>query len=205
MQDRVVITDFDGTFVKGDSYMLSLVFFGGWVHFIKNSHKLLFTVIEYYFNFITRNEAKRRTYQIIYTHMSTDNINRKLKKFGSRLRVFPKVRKKIESLKKEGYRVVVVTASPDIYMDYLAEKYGFDDCICTLTEKTGDILTGKLKRKNCNYAEKVVRIKESGICQSGGRIIAFGNSKGDKEMLHLADEYYIVDKKGDLTKDKMPW
>ncbi len=200
-----MFTDFDGTFIKNDSYLLSLVFFGGWKKFLKNSHKLLFIVLEYYFNFITRNDAKRRTFKIMYTNVSTADIDKQLKKFSKRLRVFPEVKKKIDSLKNEGYKIVVVTASPDIYMNYLSEKYGFDDCICTLTEKTGEILTGKLRRKNCNYAEKVVRIKESGIYRPGCYVTAFGNSKGDKEMLLLADEFYIVDKKGNLTKGKMPW
>ena len=205
MAEKVVFTDFDGTYIKGDSYFFSLIYLGGWKKFIKNSPALLFITIEYYFNFITRNEAKRRSFNLIYKNMGIDDINKKLVRFKRRLHVFPSVKRKLAELKRSGYSIVVVTASLDVYMNYFAEHFGFDGCICTETEKNGGFLTGKLKRKNCNYAEKMLRIKESEFYSPDADIIAFGNSKGDKEMLNIAREFYVVNKKGKLTKDIMPW
>lgn len=205
MVKKVVFTDFDGTYIKGDSYFLSLIYLGGWKRFIMNSPYLLLIILEYYFNFITRNEAKRRSFRLMYKDTSIDDINKKLKKFKRGLHVFPQVKRKLKELKNSGYSIVAVTASVDVYMNYFAELYGFDGCICTETEKNGGFLTGKLKRKNCNYAEKVLRIKESEFYSHDADIIAFGNSKGDKEMLNFAREFYVVDKRGKLTKDIMPW
>lgn len=205
MTGKVVFTDFDGTYIKGDSYFLSLIYLGGWKKFIKNSPALLLITIEFYFNFITRNEAKRRSFNLIYKNMGIDDINKKLVRFKKRLHVFPSVKKKLKELKRSGYSIVAVTASLDVYMNYFAEHFGFDGCICTETEKNGGFLTGKLKRKNCNYAEKVLRIKESEFYGPDTDFIAFGNSKGDKEMLKFAREFYVVDKKGKLTKDIILW
>ncbi|MBN2856804.1 MAG: haloacid dehalogenase-like hydrolase [Candidatus Delongbacteria bacterium] len=205
MISKVVFTDFDGTYIKGDSYFLSLIYLGGWKRFLKNSPALMLMIIEYYFSFITRNEAKRRSFRLIYKDMGIDDINKKLVRFKRKLHVFPSVKKKLKEFRKAGYTIVAVTASLDIYMNYFAEHFGFDGCICTETEKNGGFLTGKLKRKNCNYAEKVLRIKESQFYGTGADVIALGNSKGDKEMLDLAREFYVVDKKGKLTKDIMPW
>ena len=205
MAGKLVFSDFDGTYIKGDSYFLSLIYLGGWKKFIKNSPALLLITIEYYFNFVTRNEAKRRSFNLIYKNMSVDDINKKLFRFKNRLHVFPSVKKKIEQLRSSGYSIVLVTASLDIYMKYFAEHFGFDGCICTETEKNGGFLTGKLKRKNCNYAEKVLRIKESEFYDPDADIIALGNSKGDMEMFNIAREFYVVNKRGKLAKDKMPW
>lgn len=205
MSKKVVFTDFDGTYIKGDSYMRSLLFFTGYKFFFKSSIKLLFIVVEYYFNFITRNEAKRRSYELFYSGMSTEQIEHKLNDFYNQMHIFPKVKKKINEFRALGCKIIVVTASLDVYMYFFAKKFGFDDCICTETEKEGKILTGRLKRKNCNYNEKVVRIKESKYYDPDAQIIAFGNSKGDEDMFKLASEFYFVDKKGNIKKGRTPW
>ncbi|MFO7810932.1 MAG: HAD family hydrolase [Candidatus Delongbacteria bacterium] len=205
MTNKIVFTDFDGTYIKGDSYLMSLFFLGGWKRFIRNSGIFLLSVLEYSFNFITRNEVKRRSYELTYKNLNIDDININIERFVKKLRVFPQVQNKIEELKAEGYKIIAVTASPDIYMTYISHRFGFDACICTETERTGKMLTGKLKRKNCNYSEKVRRIKESDFYTEDSHIIALGNSRGDKQMLEFADEYYFVDTKGNLIKDKMPW
>jgi len=205
LSGKVVFTDFDGTYIKGDSYFRSLLFFSGCGKFLKLLPDLLFTVIEYYLKFITRNEAKRRTFGLVYKGVDTRDVDEKLDDFINQLHIFPKVKKKIDSFRKMGCRIVIVTASPDVYMDYISEKLGFDGCICTETEKRNGILTGKLKRKNCNYSEKAARIKESEFYEPGTQIISFGNSKGDEEMFRMSSEFYFVDKSGNIKKGKTPW
>jgi phosphoserine phosphatase len=67
------------------------------------------------------------------------------------------------------------------------------------------LLTGNLKRKNCNYSEKVNRIKQSEFYDPSFQIISFGNSKGDAEMFRISSEFYFVDKNGNIKKGKTPW
>lgn len=205
MSSKIVFTDFDGTFIKGDSYIRSLLFFAGYTAFLQNSLKLIYIGVEYYFKFITRDEAKMRSFELIYKDMDTALIDRKLSEFHHQMHVFPKVKKKIGELRDLGCKVIVVTASPDIYMNFMAGKFGFDDCICTLTEKSGTVLTGKLKGKNCNYGEKVLRIKSSKHYDPNAQIIVFGNSKGDEDMFKISTEFYFVDKNGNIKKGKTPW
>ncbi len=205
MGERIVFTDFDGTIIKGDSYFRSLLFFAGYKKFLRSLPDLVFIVIEYYFKFITRDEAKKRSYELIYKDMDLNSIQAKLPAFFRQLHVFPKVKKKISYFKELGCRIVVVTASPDIYMEYVADRFGFDGCICTETEKFNGRLTGRLKRKNCNYFEKVNRIKGSEFYNRSSQIISFGNSKGDEEMFKMSSEFYFVDKSGNIRKGKTPW
>ncbi|HEU5146872.1 MAG TPA: haloacid dehalogenase-like hydrolase, partial [Chryseosolibacter sp.] len=49
-------------------------------------------------------------------------------------------------------------------------------------------LTGKILGRNCYGDEKVCRIKEEFDLPSFERIIAYGDSSGDREMLQLANE-----------------
>ncbi|HQO09480.1 MAG TPA: HAD family hydrolase [Clostridiales bacterium] len=205
MESRIVFTDFDGTFIKGDSYIRSLLFFSGYLNFFKTSPELIFIVIEYFLKFITRDEAKRRSFEAVFRGMNTDHIEKKLEDFYFQMHVFPKVKKKIGELRDAGCKIIIVTASPDIYMNYMAKKFSFDGCICTESEKEGNILTGKLKGKNCNYAEKVSRIKNSEYFNPDAQIIVFGNSRGDEEMFKISTEFYFVDKIGNIKKGKTPW
>ncbi len=205
MSGSIVFTDFDGTYIKGDSYFRSLLFFSGYKKFLRSLPDLIFIVIEYYFKFITRDEAKKRSFELIYKGMSIGEISEKLESFNRQLHIFPKVKAKIDSFRKLGCKIIVVTASPDIYMDYISKKLRFDGCICTETEKEHGILTGRLKRKNCNYSEKVIRIKESEFYDLESRIISFGNSMGDEQMFRLSSEFYFVDKAGNVKKGKTPW
>lgn len=205
MAEKVVFTDFDGTYIKGDSYLRSLLFFPGLSKFLRSLPDLICIVMKYYFDFITRDEAKKRSFELMFSDMEIKNIEDKLEKFTMQLHIYPKVKSKIKYFKKLGCKIVVVTASPDFYMKYIASKLGFDGCICTLTEKEDGILTGKLKRKNCNYAEKVIRIKESEFYDPDGKMIVLGNSKGDEEMFRLSTEFYFVDSSGNIKKGKTPW
>jgi phosphoserine phosphatase len=87
----------------------------------------------------------------------------------------------------------------------MAEKFNFDGCICTETEKEAGVLTGSLKRKNCNYSEKVIRIKESEFYDPEAYVVVFGNSKGDEDMFRMSNEFYFVDKNGNIKKGRTPW
>ncbi|HAQ62540.1 TPA: hypothetical protein DCR49_11205 [Candidatus Delongbacteria bacterium] len=205
MNTKVVYTDFDGTFVKGDSYLRSLLFFAGYTRFLVSLPELLITVIGYFFKAVSRDEAKKRSFRLIYRGMETELIERKLNDFYNQMHVFPKVKKKISELKDVGCKIIVVTASPDIYMNFMADKFGFDECICTETEKNGPVLTGRLVGNNCNYSEKVSRIKKSKYYDKDAQIIVFGNSKGDEEMFKISTEFYFVDKSGNLKKGRTPW
>ncbi|MFA6652859.1 MAG: HAD family hydrolase [Candidatus Delongbacteria bacterium] len=205
MSGRIVFTDFDGTFIKGDSYFRSLLYFSGYKKFFRSLPELIRIGYEYYSNFITRDEAKKKSFELIFKGMSIGEIDEKLEDFNNQLHTFPKVKSKIDSFRKLGCKIIVVTASPDIYMSYISKKRGFDGCICTETEKDNGILTGRLKRKNCNYAEKVLRIKESEFYDPEATIISFGNSRGDEEMFRMSSQFYFVDRSGSLKKGKTPW
>jgi len=205
LNTKVVYTDFDGTFVKGDSYIRSLLFFAGYQRFLISLPELAIIIVGYFFKAISRDEAKKRSFKLIFKDMEILLIERKLNDFYRQMHVFPKVKKKISELKEIGCKIIVVTASPDIYMNFMAEKFGFDECICTETEKNGPVLTGRLKGNNCNYAEKVFRIKMSKYYDKDAQIIVFGNSKGDEEMFKISTEFYFVDKSGNLKKGRTPW
>ena len=80
-----------------------------------------------------------------------------------------------------------MTASLDIWAKPFAEKWKMD-LVATQAHFENDIFTGKFSTKNCNGQEKVNRIKKLIEKETFDKIIAFGDTSGDREMLSWADE-----------------
>ncbi|GHV55416.1 hydrolase [Synergistales bacterium] len=83
--------------------------------------------------------------------------------------------------------VYIVTASMRDWVAFWASRYGVK-VIGTEMEAVNGRLTGRFKTPNCRGQEKVSRVKAEIELDKYGRIFAYGNSAGDKEMLSIADE-----------------
>ena len=64
------------------------------------------------------------------------------------------------------------------------------ELIATKLASENNRLTGKFATKNCSGVEKLNRIKENYNLDNYKTIYAYGNSKGDKEMLTIADKKF---------------
>lgn len=102
----------------------------------------------------------------------------------------------VESLRRHvdaGDTVLLVSASFEVYLRPLAELLGVDDVLGVRLEVGSDgLLTGRLDGPNCRGPEKVVRLHDWLEQHAGGRrdvhLTAYGDSRGDRELLADADE-----------------
>ena len=92
--------------------------------------------------------------------------------------------KNIDRTYTESY---IVSASLDIWVKPFAEKFNMR-LLSTQAEFIDDIFTGKFVGKNCNKEEKVNRIKQEIRDKKFDKIIAFGDTSGDKAMFRFANE-----------------
>ena len=83
----------------------------------------------------------------------------------------------------------MVSASLDSWVKEWCLKQGIET-ICSILETKNGIITGKLGRGDCNGIEKAKRIREKFELEEYDKVIAYGDSSGDKEMLDLADIAY---------------
>ena len=93
-----------------------------------------------------------------------------------------------------GTPVFVVSASVDNWVSPFFS--GSVTVIGTKVESANGRLTGRFLTPNCYGAEKVRRLKETLPCLVSDRshyyVIAYGDSRGDKEMFAYADESHYV-------------
>ena len=93
----------------------------------------------------------------------------------------------------EGHTVCVVTASIDEWVRPVCERLGVGMVLATRIEVSSDgILTGRFLSRNCYGAEKVARLLETFPRRDSYTLYAYGDSRGDRELLAMADEGFLI-------------
>jgi phosphatidylglycerophosphatase C len=116
------------------------------------------------------------------------------------------VRDRLEWHRAQGHRLLIVSASPEIYLTAVGRELAVDGVIATRLAVDGDgRMTGGYDGKNCRGQEKIDRVRQwmvrSGPPGGDGSAItpflwAYGNSKGDRRLLQGADRGVDVGRLG---------
>ncbi len=112
----------------------------------------------------------------------------------------PDVLARLNWHRDQGHDVVLVSASPQIYVDILVEELRIAGGLGTrLAIDTRGRLTGSYLGKNCRGTEKMRRLNEW-ISSRGYKnepvIFAYGNSRGDRRLLAGATHPFDAGKMG---------
>lgn len=99
----------------------------------------------------------------------------------------------------DGHRVVLVSASFEMYLRPLAVLLGVDDVLATRLDVRDGVATGGLDGPNCRGPEKVARLHDWLGDRTQVRVVAYGDSAGDREMLADADEAHWVTRDGNAA------
>ena len=87
---------------------------------------------------------------------------------------------------------IIISASIEHWIRPWAEKNNFCNIISTIPEFANGIVTGRFTTQNCSGPEKVKRLLKEYPNRSAYCLYAYGNSKGDYDMMALADEKVMV-------------
>lgn len=195
MARTLVLFDFDGTITTGDTFPLFLMFAKG-----KPATALIFArylphIALYFVKLMDGETLKRNIFGKAFYDEKKERLEETGKAFVESLYEKKIIKsdflEKIRAHKKNGADVYVVSASIDVWVAEFCRRENIG-CICTELDYTNDVFKGQFKTKNCNGAEKAVRIKQACDLSRFEKIIAFGNSSGDKEMFALSTEHYLV-------------
>ena len=186
---KLYLFDFDGTLTYKDTMFLYLKFYDSAkfkLQFIK--HIPLFILLK--LKLADPEKVKKSVISSILKGERKSKIERKSQEFFEKyyLEVFRENAlefiKNIDRTQIESY---IVSASLDIWVKPFADKLEIN-LLATKAEFKDDIFTGNFIGKNCNGVEKVKRIKIAIEGKKYDKIIAFGDTSGDKEMLAWANE-----------------
>ena len=188
----ITFFDFDGTITKKDSILKFVRYAVGKWNYRFGLLILSPILLAYKLKIIPNHIAKEKLISHYFKGCDSilfRNIGNKYSKEQIDKILRPKALEKIKWHQDKGHKVVIVSASMECWLSGWCEKNKLE-LIDTKLEVMNNRITGKFSTKNCYGIEKVNRIKENYNLEYYDVIYAYGDSKGDKEMLSIADKKY---------------
>ncbi len=181
--------DFDGTLTYKDTMFMYLRFYDPVkfrLQFLK--HIPLFILLK--LKLAETEKVKKSFIGSVLKGQTREKIEKKSRQFFERY--YPGIIREnaldfIKNIDRENTKSLLVTASLDIWAKPFAEAFEMQ-LVATRAEFRDEVFTGNFIGKNCNGEEKLIRIKAEIINDKYDKIIAFGDTSGDRPMLAWANE-----------------
>ncbi len=142
-----------------------------------------------------RQKAKEAILSQVIKGINLEEIKRKGDEFAKNIipkKLRPEGIERLQWHQKQGHRCILISANIDIFLEPWALYAGFNDLICSkVAVDDHNKLTGKLLGLNCWGAEKIRRLLQVAGPKSHYTLYAYGDSKGDRELLQLADHRFF--------------
>lgn len=192
----VAVFDFDGTLTKRDSLLPFLRMTVGSWKFWWGLLVMSPVLMAYALKLIPNWQAK----ESVLIYFLEGLTEEKLKRLGQRFAIQklpqllrPKALQRLRWHQEQGHKTVLVSASLEAYLLPWAEAMGFDRAIGTRLEVCNKLLKGSILGKNCYGQEKVERLRDLLGDLNQYCIYAYGDSRGDKELLAASTFPYYKD------------
>lgn len=191
MVKKVYAFDFDGTLTTKDTLLEFIRFTRGNTAFLFGfllfSPLLVLMKLKLYPNWKT----KQQVFSWFFKGMLIDDFNHLCTEFAlhNKQLLRPKGMKAIKKAIEEGSQVVIISASIDNWVRHFFDEMGNNIIVAgTKIEVNNNYLTGKFITNNCYGVEKVRRLQALFPQRETYTLIAFGDSRGDKELLAYANQ-----------------
>jgi len=210
---RIAVFDLDGTLTTNDSFVAFLITFGLRHRSLLALAKMPCLIAGYLCGWMRDFQLKQRLLQNFFTDVNPEQVDQHAEWFCHHW--LPRHLHPIGySLLKEhvaaGDRIILLSASPELYVPKIAETLGIQEVICTRVKQEKDRWTGEIDGRNCKGEEKVAAIRRwLAVEQSPEDCYAYGDSKSDLPVLRWVTRGALIRKKrlepiGDRTLDDFP-
>jgi len=192
MEKNLALFDFDGTITSKDSLIEFIKFYHGTGKFLLGFLVLLPVLVLLKLHLIHNQKAKEIVMAYFFRSIPIQEFQAKCNLFASN--VLPKIIRPgaleaIKNHRSNGDRVIIVTASFENWLKTWAKNLDAE-LLASQLELADGRITGKILGKNCYGQEKVNRLSGYIDLKQFTRIYAYGDSKGDREMLAIAHVPY---------------
>ena len=188
---RVFAFDFDGTLTTRDTLIAFIRYACGTprflLGFLLHAPLLMLMKLRLYSN----GKAKQRLFSWFFRGMPIETFDALCQSFALSHRhlLRPETVRLLQQALSEGSEVLVVSASID---NWVQPFFPAVTVLGTQIEVIDGRLSGRFLTPNCYGQEKVRRILALHPDRSAYRLTAYGDSRGDRELLAFADEAHLV-------------
>lgn len=184
---KIYAFDFDGTLTTKDTLLVFIRYACGfWLFalgFLRYSPLLVLMKLGLYPNW----KIKQKVFSFFFKGMTIEAFDDLCQRFAQdHLHLLrPQGIKALMQAQDDGAEVVIVSASID---NWVQPFFANVTVLGTQIEVKDGVLTGRFLTKNCYGQEKVNRILACYPHREDYHLTAYGDSRGDKELLAFADE-----------------
>jgi phosphatidylglycerophosphatase C len=193
---RIALFDLDGTLTRHDS--LAPYVLGFCLRHPLRLPRLLampWHVLRYVFVHRDHGELKQAFIVTTLAGASRDEIARWNRRFVARLLdrgMHPEALERLAMHRARGDYLVLMSASPDLYVPAVARALGFNETICTGVRWNGMLLSGELTTANRRAEEKLHGVEALRARYDDSQITGYGNSASDVIHLRACDSAHLV-------------
>ena len=187
VKKKIVIFDFDGTLTTKDTLLVFIRFACGSAAFVwgflRYSPQLVLMKLKLYQNW----KAKEKIFAYFFRGWKETDFNQRCQEFAVQHQhlLRSKVVETLRQAQQKDARVFIVSASLD---NWVQPFFPDVEVVGTQIEIRNDVLTGCFLTPNCYGPEKVRRVTDIIGDRKSYYICAYGDSRGDRELLAWADE-----------------
>jgi phosphatidylglycerophosphatase C len=192
MPKKLVLFDFDGTITGKDSFIEFIKFYKGRPAFIKGFLVLSPLLLLFRLGFIKNWKVKEKVLTYFFKNEPVQRFQQKCTEFSIKINphlVKPSAMQEIARHSVNGDRIIIISASFEIWLSDWCKSVNLELIGSKLEVKNG-LITGKIEGRNCYGIEKVKRLVQYLDISQYPEIFAYGDSKGDSEMLGLANHKF---------------
>jgi len=190
---KIVAFDFDGTITTKDTFALFLRYWAGTPRWAFNILKLLPVFIAYTLKLISRDKVKVHVCRVFFKGADSIALDRRAEQFAQEVipdLIRPAALERFLQRNSPPYTLYIVSASIEPYLRAWAKSHSVENILSTKLKVVNERLTGEIDGINCWGAGKMDKIAAEMAEKPYEIVEAYGDTRGDQEMLHAAEVSY---------------
>jgi HAD superfamily hydrolase (TIGR01490 family) len=190
---NLALFDFDGTITTRDTFVEFVRFAVAPTRWRAGTALLSPWIAGYRLGLVPAHRIRAAISRVAFRGAAEHDLNARGRAFASE-RIPRLLRKeaqqRIQWHRAQGDKIVVVSASLDVYLKHWCEEHGLD-VLCTTLEMKDGTATGRYIDGDCSGARKKHEILSHYNINQFSTIYAYGDTREDLEMLDLADHRFF--------------
>jgi phosphatidylglycerophosphatase C len=202
---RLAVFDLDGTLSRADT-------FGPFVLGLLRRHParalrlplLLIPVMGFVLRLVDRGTLKGSVLRLLFGGLPRGAVNAWAAEYAALAvpaHLFPEALAALRNHLAQRDYVVLLSASPDLYVPRIGAALGVNETICTMVRWNGEHLDGRLAGPNRRDQEKLRVLEGLKQQHAGLSVIAYGNSGADLPHMFRCDEAVYVNAPPALARE----
>lgn len=190
---KIVVFDFDGTITTRDTFALFLRYYAGTLRWALNILLLLPVFCAYGVRLVDRNAVKAHVIRRFFKGAAENDVNERARRFAQDVipsLIRPGAQKALDLAKKRPETLYICSASIGPYLREWGRSQNIHNILATELATSNGVCTGEIEGWNVWGDGKVRRIEAEFAPDSVEIVEAYGDSRGDRELLHAAHVSY---------------